>query len=176
MPSAKIVTAAEPSIGAAPAIQAAAFEIPTYDVKVFDQTVADLKQGVETATAAASVVSGKALKSAKDLVAFNQGTVEAFTQASKILVAGSQDLMRQMAESSQAAFAETVSAYRALVAAKTPTERLSLQANFVRSSTLKAVSETGRFTHAGLELVQSAAAPVTARAVVAATTIAAAKL
>jgi hypothetical protein len=90
----------------------------------FDRTVADLKQGVVYATTAQAQVSEKAMKTAKDLAEFNRGTLEAFTQVSEILAAGSQDLSRQMAASSQSALAEALSGFRAFVAAKTVKERL----------------------------------------------------
>lgn len=140
----------------------------------FERTVADLKQNVQTATTAQAEVSERAVKVSKDFAAFSQGTLEAFAQASQIYARGSQDLFRQMAESSQAAFAETLATVRALVTAKTVKERLELQTNFVRTSATRAVSESSRFATAGIELAEKVAAPLTARAVVAAEAIAAA--
>ncbi len=81
--------------------------------------IADLKQGAATAAAAQAQASEKAMSTAKDFATFNQGTLEAVTQACQILAAGSQDLFRQMVQSSQAVLTEAASGFHALVAAKT---------------------------------------------------------
>jgi len=140
----------------------------------FERTVANLKQNVEAASAAQAKVSERAMKTSKDFAAFSQGTLEAFAQASQIYARGSQDMFRQMTESSQAAFADTLATVRALVTAKTVKERIELQTNFVRTSANRAVAESSRFANAGIELAQQVAAPLTARAVAAAEAVAAA--
>jgi hypothetical protein len=132
----------------------------------------DLKQGVAYATAATAEASAKAMKTAKDVAAFNQGSMEALTQAGKILTAGSQDLFRQMAVSTQSAFAEVMSGFQALAGAKTVAERLELQASLARASATRAVTEGSRFAQASIDLVEKASAPLTARAALAAETFA----
>ena len=125
--------------------------LTTSDPFSFSRTIADLKQGAATAQAQASE---KAMNTAKDLATFNQGTLEAVTQACQTLAAGSQDLFRQMAQSSQAAFTEAASGLRALATAKTVKEQLELQASLARTAAHRAVSEGSRFAQASLDLAE----------------------
>jgi len=143
----------------------------TTDPFSFDRTVAGLKQGIAAATTSQAQVSEKTIKATTDYTLFNQGTMEAVAQASQILAVGSQDLFRQMAESNQSAFAEALSGFRAIAAARTLNERLELQASLARTSAHWAVSECSRFAQAGIELAEKASAPLTARAALAAETL-----
>jgi hypothetical protein len=147
----------------------------TAEPNTFDRTVADLKQGVNYATAEQAKASEKALKTAKDLVAFNLASLEAFTEATKLLAAGSKELSLQVASSSQAAFAEVLTGFRSIVTAKSVKEGIELQASLTRASAARAVSEGTRFAQASVTLIEKASAPLTARAVAAAETFAALK-
>lgn len=142
----------------------------TNDIHAFDRTISDLKQGVQTAAATQTKGAEAVAKHAKDMAAFGQGTLEAMLQASQIFAAGAQDLAKQMAELSQSAMTETMANLKALSSAKTPKEALDLQATIVRTSSIRAVSEASRFAHAGIELAEKAAAPISARLVLAAET------
>jgi hypothetical protein len=139
------------------------------------RTALDLKQGVAYATAATAEASEKAMKTAKDFAAFNQASLEAIAQAGKILTTGSQDLLRQMAVSTQSAFAEVISGFQAIASAKSVAERLELQASLARASATRAVTESSRLAQASIELADKASAPLTARAALAAETFAAMK-
>ncbi len=143
-----------------------------YATQSFDRTVSDLKDGVSSATATYGALSEKATKTASDLTAFNHGTIEAVAQASQIFVAESQDLFRQAAATVQTAFTESLNNLRAIASAKTPKERLELQANFFRTSAISAVSEGSRFARASIDLAEKASAPIAARAYLAAETFA----
>lgn len=138
--------------------------------QTFDRTVSDLKAGVNTATDTYNTMSEKAAKTASDLTTFSRGTIEAIAQAGQIFSAESQGLFRQMAEASQAAFTESLTNLRAIASAKTAKERLELQANFVRTSAISAVSESSRFARASIDLAEKASAPIAARAYLAAET------
>jgi len=136
--------------------------------KSFDRTVADMKDNVASATAAYSTMSESAAKTATDLTSFSQGTLEAFAQASQILAVEAKDLFRQAAEANQAAFTESLTNLRAIASAKTMKQRLELQANFARTSAIRAISESSRFARAGVDMAEKVAAPITARAYLAA--------
>jgi hypothetical protein len=140
----------------------------TADQHAIESTVADLKQRATAATAVQAEVVEKAMKTAKDVSAFNQNSLAAFTEASQILATGSQDLFRQMVASSQAAFAEALAGFRALAATKSLKERVELQASLTRASATRAVTEASCFALASIELTEKASAPLTARAVLAA--------
>jgi hypothetical protein len=98
--------------------------VKTTEPNTFDRTVADLKQGVDYSTKA----SEKTIRAAKDFVAFNQASLEASTQASKIFATEARDLSRQAVACNQAAFDEILSGFRALVGAKSIKENIELQA------------------------------------------------
>lgn len=147
----------------------------TTATKTAQPSALDLKQGVAYATAATADASEKAINAAKDFAAFNQASMKAFTQAGQILTAGTQDLFRQMAASSQSAFAETMSVFQALASAKSVKEGLELQASLASTSATRVMSEGSRFVQASIDLVQKASAPLTARAALAAETFSALK-
>ncbi len=147
----------------------------TIEPNTFDRTVADLKHGVEYSTKAHAEASEKTIKAAKDFVAFNQASLEAFTEASKIFAAEAQDLSRQAVASNQAAFDEILSGLRALVAAKSVKENIELHVSLTRAAATRTVSEGTRFAQASIALVDKASAPLVARATAAVETIAALK-
>ena len=110
-----------------------------------------------------SQMENKMMKTAADLVAFNQGNVEALLRSGQIWVAGVQDLGKQVVATAQAQFDETVSTFKAMAAAKSLKEAFDLQSTLARNSLDKAVAETGKITDASLKLAEQALAPITAR-------------
>lgn len=143
-------------------------DLPLTAPQVFDRTVADLKDGVASATNAYKDISEKAAKTTTVMTEFGKGTMEACVQAGQIYAAEAQDLFRQMTAAGQTAIAESLSGYRALVAAKTAKERLELQATLSRTAAVWAVSEYARFARAGIDMVEKVSAPVAARVYLAA--------
>lgn len=135
------------------------------EVSVYESGIADVKETVAYTTKAQIEASEKAAKAAKDLVEFNRASVDAFAEASKILAAGSIDLLNQMGTTSQAALAETLSGLRSLVVAKTAKERFELQASLARATASWTLTETSRFAKASLALSEQASAPIIARLV-----------
>lgn len=138
---------------------------PAADAFSFGRTIADMKQGVDAATGAQSDMTHKAAQIGKDLVAFSQGNMEAFAQASQVFAAGSQDLLREMMSAGQAIMQEALSNMRAAASAKTPKAAIELQVNFVRSSTIQIITESARIAHSGAELAERVSAPLVARMV-----------
>ena len=143
--------------------------------RAVDQTAATLKQGTTQAAAGFESAQGKikegverVMRTAEELVQFNQGNIEAFVKSSQIWVAGVQDLTKQAAASAQASFEETVSTVKALSSARSVREALELQANLARSSVEKVVAESGRLADASVKLAERALAPLTARVTLAA--------
>jgi hypothetical protein len=130
----------------------------------FDRALADLKSGVATATNAYTEMSAKAAKTGADFRAFSKDTVDAFIQAGQVFATESQNLFRDVAASSQAATAENVAGFRALLSAKTVKEQLELQATLARTAAIHAVTESSRFARAWIDLTERAFAPVAARA------------
>ena len=141
---------------------------PAADAFSFDRTIADVKQGVASATNAQADLTSKATQASKDLVVFSQGNMEAVAQASQVFAAGSQDLFRQMAEAGQAAANEALSGMKAIAAATTPKAVIELQATFLRTSAIHAITESARIAQSGVDLAERVSAPLTARMVAAA--------
>ena len=139
---------------------------PAADAFSFDRTIADMKQGVDAATGAQSDMTHKAAQIGKDLVAFSQGNMEAFAQASQVFAAGSQDLFREMMSAGQAIMQEAMSNMQAAGSAKTPKAAIELQANLVRSSTIQIITESARIAQSGVDLAERVSAPLVARMVV----------
>jgi len=118
----------------------------------FEKTQEQVKEGVE-----------KAMKTAEELMAFNQGNFEAVVKSGKIWSAGVQDLTQQVVASAQASFDETLATCRALAAVKSLREAVDLQTSLARTAVEKALSEAGRITDASVKLTEQTFAPITAR-------------
>jgi phasin family protein len=142
--------------------------------KGIDATVSSLKDGVAKATAGfeatqATVKEGieKAMKTAEELVAFNQGNVEAFVKSGQIWSAGVQDLSKHMAATAKASLDESIATFKALSSVKSLRDAFDLQTSFARSALEKTLSESGKLTDASLKLTEQTLAPITARVSVA---------
>lgn len=136
----------------------------------FESTAATFKEGVAKATAGFQTTQSqvkesmeKAMKTAEELLAFNQGNFEAIVKSGKIWSTGVQDLTQQVVASAQASFDETLANYRALATVKSLKEAMDLNTSFARSTMEKVVAETGRVTDATVKLTEQALAPLTQR-------------
>ncbi len=107
------------------------------------------------------------IKTAEDIVAFNQANVEAVVKSGQIWAAGVQDLSKTVAATAQAQIDEALAAVKALTAVKSFKDAVELQTNLAKSALEKAVAETSKLTEASMKLAEQAWAPVTARVTVA---------
>jgi hypothetical protein len=130
---------------------------------VVTDAVADTKQVFADATTARTEITENVLNVANAVGAFNQASLDAFTQASEILATGSQDLLREVLASSQTTLHETLSGFRSVIGAKTVKEVLELQIGFVRASATRSIAATNRIALAGLDAVEKTSAVLTAR-------------
>ncbi|MGH7085358.1 MAG: TIGR01841 family phasin [Acetobacteraceae bacterium] len=136
----------------------------------FEQTVSAMKdgigrenQGFEKTQEQVKENMDKVMKTAEELMAFNQGNFEAVVTSGKIWSAGMQDLTQQAVASAQASFDETLATYRALAAVKSVREVVDLTTNLARSAVEKALSDAGRISNASVKLTEQAFAPITQR-------------
>lgn len=136
----------------------------------FDSAVSDLKIGVETATRHQRDAADTAMKAASDVAAFGKDSLAAFVEAGQIASSGWQALAQDATKASQAAFDQFKSGARAFFAAKSVRERLDIQTGFMRAAAETAVAESSRLARAGIDLNARVAAPLLARAAVAADT------
>ncbi len=141
-----------------------------YGARRIEQTVSALKDGMSQAARGieqtqAGIKEGveKAMKTTEELIAFGQGNLEAIMQSGQIWISGVQDLSKQVATTAQASFEDTLSAFKALTAAKSVKDAFDTQASLARTTLDKAISESGRFTEASFKLTERALAPLTAR-------------
>lgn len=120
------------------------------------------------ATSAYSDMADKAAKTSSELGALSSDAFQAFAEAGQIFAVESQNLLRDIAISSQAATTEALAGFRAVLSAKTVKEQLELQATQTRTAAIHAVDESSRFARAWIDLTEKAFAPLASRAYAAA--------
>jgi phasin family protein len=142
--------------------------------KIVETTVTNINEGVAKATAGFEATQTKmkegvekAMKTAEELVAFNQGNIEALVKASQIWATGMQDLSKHLAAAAQASLDESMSAFKALTGVKSLKDAFELQSSFARAALEKSLAESGKLTDASFKLTEQAMAPITARVTVA---------
>jgi phasin family protein len=142
--------------------------------KTIDATVTSLKAGTEKLTAGFEATQAqvkqaaeKAVTTAEELVAFNQGNLEAFIKAGQIWTAGVQDLSKHIAASAKASLDDSIATFKALSGVKSIKDAIDLQTSFARSTLEKTLAESGKITDASFKLTEQALAPITARVTVA---------
>jgi phasin family protein len=138
--------------------------------KPVEATVTNIKEGIAKATAGFEATQvkmkegvEKAMKTAEELVAFNQGNIEALVKASQIWASGIQDLSKSLAAAAQASLDESMAAMKALTSAKSLKDAFELQSSFARAALEKSLAESGKLTDASFKLTEQAIAPITAR-------------
>ena len=138
--------------------------------KSFDQTVAAMKVSMSKAssTVEASQLQmkegiTKSMKTAEEVVAFNQGNMEALIKSGQIWSTGMQDISKQIASSMQASYEEAMSAFKALTSVKSLKEAVDLQVGLARSAVEKSVTESSKYTDASFKLAEQALAPISSR-------------
>ena len=133
-------------------------------------TFAASKDAAASASVAYRDMSKRTLEVTTKLAAFNQGTLAAYSEAGRILVAETQSMLRHMVKTSQTGTAESLSGMRALMSAKTLKERLELQSALARTAAIWSISETSSFARNGVDMFEKVSAPIAARAYLAAHT------
>jgi phasin family protein len=112
----------------------------------------------------------KAMKTAEEALAFNQGNMEALVKATQIYAAGFQDISKHIAAASKVSLEESMAFTKSLMGVKSVKEAVDLQTGFAKSSIEKAMTESNKLTDATVKLAEQAIAPLTARMTLAAET------
>jgi len=157
------------TLGVAPAVETATIETTALTLQDsvaqastgFAETQAKMQEGVK-----------KAMKTAEELVAFNQGNVEAIMKSGQIWATGVQDLSKHLTAAAQASLDASMSAFKALTSVKSLKDAFELQSSFARTALEKSLAESGKLTDASFKLTEQALAPITARVSVAVETFA----
>src|ERR1700712_4382350 len=142
--------------------------------KAIEATATNMKEGLAKATSGFQATQSKmkegvekAMKTAEELVAFNQGNIEALVKSSQIWASGMQDLSKHLAAAAQASLDESMSALKAMTSVKSLKDAFELQSSFARAALEKSLAESGKLTDASFKLTEQALAPITARVTVA---------
>lgn len=146
-----------------PAIEEAASETVETTVTNMKEGVAKVTAGFEATQTKIKEGMEKAMKTAEELVAFNQGNVEAIVKSGQIWATGVQDLSKHFAAAAKASLDESIAAFKALTSAKSLKDAIELQTSYARSAMEKTVAESGKLTDASFKLTEQALAPITAR-------------
>ena len=126
-------------------------------------TTAALPPGGEQTTKTITAHMERTMTSTEEMMAFGQGNVEAFVKSGQIWATGLQDIGRQVAQSAQAQFDSTMSAFKAMAAVKSVHEAIELQSSMARTALEKAVQDGGKLTDVSMKLAEQTLAPITAR-------------
>lgn len=129
--------------------QKAATEANEKATEVFNDMNARAKSAME-----------KAGSFAKDSVEFHKANLEAFVEAGKVAVKGSQTAAQNAADYGRKNFEATTAMVKQAAALRSPTELLKLQGEFARSQFDGAVAEMSRSTEFGLKLAGEIFQPI----------------
>lgn len=132
-------------------------------VAAFKDGVAGIVAGFEKTQTEVQANMDKAMKTAEQMMSFQQGNMEAMMKASQIWAAGMQDMGKSFAATAQASLDHTMNTWKALAGVKSLKEAMDLQSGLARNSLETAMSQTGQLTDASMKLAEQALAPITAR-------------
>ena len=105
----------------------------------------------------------KTVKNSVEILAFNQGTLEAVITSTRIYSTGFQDISKQLTASGKATVDESVAFTRSLVGVKSGKEVFELQTGFIKTAIENAVSERKKIIDAMVKLTEQAFAPLNTR-------------
>ncbi len=103
------------------------------------------------------------MQTAEQLVAFNQGNIEALVKSSQILATGLQDLGKLMAAGAQATADDAMGALRAMAGVRSLRDAADLQASLARTAVEKAVKQSGQVAETSFKVAEQAFAPIGSR-------------
>ena len=110
-----------------------------------------------------SATPDAALRSCEDALALGRDNLDAMVRAGTILGHGLQDLGRMMLGLAQDAVEDSVAAAKRMMAARTITEVIDLQADFARAGLTRMIEDGARLSDLSLRLGERAAAPIAER-------------
>lgn len=163
-----VTPAAEPApIAAAPAhpvheepIMATTFENATTQTDTGAHKAAAMFGDLNERATGAMEKGGKMVA---ELNSLNKGNVEALVESGKLAVAGMQTLAQAQAAYVRKQFEEATAAARTLASAKSPTEFMKLQGDYVRQQFDAMIAETSRSTESMLKIAGEVVQPISNR-------------
>ncbi len=103
-------------------------------------------------------------KATEEFAAMTRANVEAMVNAGKIAAEGARSIGQDAVDSGREGVEQVAETVRSLAEAKSPTEYVQLQTEFVRASFDRAVSESSRMTESMVKLAGEAFRPLSNRA------------
>jgi phasin family protein len=120
-------------------------------------------KGLEASHVKLTEILEKTVKNSVEILAFNQGTLEAVIKSTRIYSTGFQDISKQLTASGKATVDESVAFTQSLVGVKSGKEAFELQTGFIKASIENAVSERKKIIDAMVKLAEQAFAPLNTR-------------
>jgi len=124
--------------------------------------------GIENLFADASQRSEEAVKrsrkAAEELADLYRGNLDAVVEAGKIAASGTQSIGQELVAKSRDSMEQTANTVRTFAEAKSPTELLQLQSDFVRSAFDRFVEDSSALTESFVKLAGEAFQPLSNRA------------
>jgi phasin family protein len=102
-------------------------------------------------------------KGYEELAAFGKANMEALVQANSILVKGFEALSKEILALTEASMETAATTTKAVLAAKTIKDVVTLQSDFTKTSFDKFVANSSKLSELGVKVAADAIAPVTAR-------------
>ena len=132
-------------------------------LQVTNVDVEKAAKGLEASHVKLTEILEKTVKNSVEILAFNQGTLEAVIKSTRIYSTGFQDISKQLTASGKATVDESVAFTRSLVGVKSGKEAFELQTGFIKASIENAVSERKKIIDAMVKLAEQAFAPLNTR-------------
>ncbi len=163
----RVAVQAKPAANKGGSPTSAPVEIKKLKEKIMDTTTetnaAAMSHSAEGMQDRVRTAFAKSTAMLSEMRALGQGNVEAMVEAGKIFTDGLQSMSREVVEESKSAYETMAADAKTLAAAKSPTEFMQLQGEFLRRNFDAAISTSARNTEAMVKLANDAFAPVSNR-------------
>ncbi|MFN3591890.1 MAG: phasin family protein [Thermaurantiacus sp.] len=116
----------------------------------------------------ATEVMEHAAKSVGEMTDFTKGNVEAMIASAKAATTGAEVLAKEMAEQAKARFEATSTAWKTMMAAKTPNELFQYQNDFMKSQLDASIAAMSQMTETMLKVAGDVTQPLSNRMALAA--------
>jgi hypothetical protein len=130
---------------------------------IVNESAEKAAKGIEAAHAKLTELLEKTVKNSEELLAFNQGNLQAVIKSTQIYSAGFQDISKQLSASGKASFDESLAFTKSLMRAKSGKEVLELQSGFIKVSIESAATERKKIIDAMTKLTVQAFSPLGTR-------------
>lgn len=136
--------------------------------KVAKDAMAQGQASLDQMNAKAGELMEQASKSISEMTEFTKGNMEAMIASAKAATTGAEVLAKELAEQAKARFEATSSAWRTMMAAKTPNELFQFQNDFMKQQVDASIAAMSHMTEVMLKVAGEVTQPLSNRMAVAA--------